>query len=100
MGPADRPLLLTGRDLPAALAAAGVFVAVNDVLMSRAIALGTGQRTGAVLRAELACQLATTGVLAVTAPLIAVGLQTAPGLVLLTVPPLVGVVLAGRPVCP
>ena len=83
-------------DVPAILAAAGVFFLVNTGLVSGAIALTTGTRLRDQISSELIRQSTTEGILLGLAPLAVLALDSAPMLLPLLALPMVAVQRAGR----
>jgi diguanylate cyclase (GGDEF)-like protein len=86
----------SARDVPAILAAAGVFFVVNTGLVAGAIAMTTGLRLRDQISSELIRQSATEGILLGLAPLAVLALDSAPVLLPLLALPMIAVQRAGR----
>jgi len=79
------------RDLLGALAAALVFLVVNQALVSTVVALASEQRVNAVFLQDLRFQAMTAGVLAVLAPVAAVLVQSQPLMLPMLIAPVAAV---------
>jgi diguanylate cyclase (GGDEF)-like protein len=86
---------LATRDLLHALAGGIAFFVVNELLVSKAIALRSGVCLREVLGAGMLYEVLTTGALLAFGPLIALTMQAGPAYVPLLVPPLAAVYAAG-----
>ncbi len=93
-GDLDRPAELTASLLVHALPAAVTFFVLNEALVSKAIALRTGERVGDVLRSDLVFEVLTTTALLALGPLVALTMQAGPAFVPLLVPPVAAVYAA------
>jgi diguanylate cyclase (GGDEF)-like protein len=94
-GSSLHPVDLTTGSLVPALAAALSFFALNELLVSKAVALRTGVGMRAVVTQDLTYQLLTTAALLALGPLVALAVQAGPAFVPLLAPPLFAVYAAG-----
>jgi diguanylate cyclase (GGDEF)-like protein len=95
VGSPDHPAALTGSLLWHGLLAALTVFVVNDVVVSKAIALRSGVCVTEILREDLGFQVVTTAALLALSPLVVLAMQAGPGFVPLLVPPLAAVYAAG-----